>query len=64
VFFKKNIKKINTLKKKIHVNSAILALFSEQWKHGTLFSEQCIMVEFSAQEKQHFSAFHLPAFCT
>jgi len=29
VFFKKNIKKINTLKKKkLHVNSAILALFT------------------------------------
>ena len=90
IFFKKNVKTINTLKKKkrisreqcnsrtIHmlhcsVNSGVCLpcslnsghmppLFSEQWRHDTLFTEQCIMVEFSVQEKQHFSAFYLPAF--
>jgi hypothetical protein len=49
-------------------------LFSEQWRHDTLFNEQCIMLHClnsvawlfskSRAKKQHFSAFKLPAFRT
>ena len=68
VFFKKtNVKKINTLKEKKKISReqcnshcSHAPLFSEQWRHDTLF-EQCSMV---VLKKQHFSAFKLPAFRT
>jgi hypothetical protein len=49
-------------------------LFTEQWRHDTLFNEQCIMLHClnsvawlfskSRAKKQHFSVFKLPAFRT
>jgi Na+/glutamate symporter len=83
VFLKKtNVKKINTLKKKkkgisreqCNSHCSHAQLFSEQWRHDTLFHEQCIMLHClnsvawlfskSRAKKQHFSAFKLPAFHT
>jgi len=60
-FFKKtNVKKINTLKKKkkgisreqCNSHCSHAPLFSEQWRHDTLFNEQCSMVVLKEPRKK------------